>query len=267
MLIDTHAHLYLDAFDDDREAVLDRAREAGVEVIILPAIDVPSIHAALDLCARYDGLYAMAALHPSATEEATAEDLQEVIDLCDEDAVVAVGESGLDYYWDRSFDGKQHHFLRAHVQLAAEKSLPLVLHNRDATEDLLRIVSEERDQLSDPARLRGIFHCFVGTQQEGEAMIELGFHLGLGGIMTFKNSDVQEAVAALPVDRLVVETDAPYLAPEPKRGKRNEPAFVRHVATYLSEVKDAPFKEIAQQTTATARALFGIDPAAPTLLS
>jgi len=267
MLIDTHAHVYLDAFDDDREAVLDRAREAGVEAIVLPAIDVPSVHAALSLCAKHDGLYAMAALHPSETKEATERELQEVADLCEEEAVVAVGESGLDYYWDRSFDDRQQQFLRAHIQLAAEKDLPLILHNREATADLVRIVAEEREQLAAPEQLRGIFHCFVGSQAEGAAILDLGFHLGLGGILTFKNSDVDEAVTDVPLDRLVVETDAPYLAPEPHRGTRNEPAFVRHVATYLAEVKGVPLNELAAKTTATARTLFGIDPQAPTLLS
>lgn len=266
MLIDTHAHLYLDAFADDREAVLDRAREAGVEAIVLPAIDVPSIHAALALCAKHEGLYAMAALHPSETKEATERDLQEVADLCEEEAVVAVGESGLDYYWDRSFDDRQQQFLRAHLQLAAEQDLPLILHNREATADLVRIVGEEREQLDAPGRLRGIFHCFVGSRAEGEAILDLGFHLGLGGILTFKNSTVDEAVAGLPLDRMVVETDAPYLAPEPNRGTRNEPAFVRHVATHLAQVKGVPLSDLAATTTATARTLFGIDPAAPTLL-
>jgi len=267
MLIDTHAHLYLDAFDDDRAALLDRAREAGVEAIVLPAIDVPSIHAALSLCAKHEGLYAMAALHPSETNEATERELQEVAALCDEEAVVAVGESGLDYYWDRSFDDRQQQFLRAHIRLAAAKDLPLILHNREATGDLVRIVGEERAQLAAPEQLRGIFHCFVGSSMEAAAILDLGFHLGLGGILTFKNSDVDEALTDVPLDRLVVETDAPYLAPEPHRGTRNEPAFVRHVATYLAEVKGVPLDDLAATTTATARSLFGIDPKAPTLLS
>lgn len=267
MLIDTHAHLYLDAFDDDRAALLDRAREAGVEAIVLPAIDVPSIHAALSLCAKHEGLYAMAALHPSETNEATERELQEVAELCDEEAVVAVGESGLDYYWDRSFDDRQQQFLRAHIRLAVAKDLPLILHNREATGDLVRIVGEERAQLATPEQLRGIFHCFVGSSAEAAAILDLGFHLGLGGILTFKNSDVDAALTDVPLDRLVVETDAPYLAPEPHRGTRNEPAFVRHVATYLAEVKGVPLDDLAATTTATARTLFGIDPKAPTLLS
>ncbi len=265
MLIDTHAHLYLDAFDDDREDVIDRAREAGVEAIVLPAIDVPSIHAALDLCARFAGLYAMAGLHPSATKEATEKELYEVADLCEEEAVVAVGESGLDYYWDRSFDDKQQFFLRQHIHMAAEKGLPLVLHNREATDDLLKIVGSEREKLDDPESLTGIFHCFVGTKEEGESIVELGFLLGLGGILTFKNSTVDEAVRELPLQKMVVETDAPYLAPEPRRGKRNEPAFVRHVAEYLADVKEMPFEDLAERTTQTARQIFGIDIKASTL--
>lgn len=259
MLIDTHAHLYLDHFDDDRDAVLRRARDAKVNTIVMPAIDVPSIEQAVDLCQTHDGLYAMAALHPSETEEATDEDFAAVAEWCDDPHVVAVGESGLDYYWDRSFDDRQQHFFRRHIQLAIEKDLPLILHNREATEDILRILEEEKAATDHPERLRGILHCFVDPPEMAERAADLGFLVGLGGITTFSNSEVDAYARDIPLDQIVVETDAPYLAPEPNRGKRNEPAYVRHVADHLARVKDIPLREVERVTTENARQIYELE--------
>jgi len=256
MWIDTHAHLYLDVFDEDRDAVIARAREAGVEAVVMPAIDVASIHQALSLCKRYAGCYAMAALHPSETRKATEADFAAVVQLCDDPHVVAVGESGLDYYWDRSFIDRQQAFLRKHIRLAIEKDLPLILHNREASEDLVRILREERAASAHPERLRGIFHCFTGPAWVAEAAIELGFLLGIGGILTFKNSGLADLVRTLPLEHLVVETDAPFLAPVPYRGKRNEPAYVRLIAEKLAELKAVAPEVVAQVTSANARRLF-----------
>lgn len=264
MLIDTHAHLYLNRFDADREAVLDRARAAGVAHIVQPAIDVPSVHAAIDLCEVYSGLSVMAALHPTEVEAATEDDWEAVATLVEDPRVVAVGESGLDYYWDRSFVDKQHHFLRRHARLAMEADLPLVLHNRDqkgkeqASQDLVRILTEESEAHPRGSRLRGVFHCFGGPGWMAEAILDLGFHIGLGGTLTFKNGGVPEAITDVPVERIVLETDAPYLAPEPHRGTRNEPAYVRHVAERLAEVKGISVEQVERVTTATAQALFGL---------
>ncbi|MEP0547984.1 MAG: TatD family hydrolase [Rhodothermales bacterium] len=262
-LLDTHAHVYLDRFTADLDAVVERARAAGVEAVVLPAIDVPSIHAALDLCARYPGyFYAMAALHPSEVKDATDADFEEVRALCDRPEVVAVGESGLDYYWDRSFNPKQHDYLRRHARLAIDTDLPLVLHNRDqkgseaSSRDLVEILTEERDRHPEGERLRGVFHCFGGPAWLAEAALDLGFHVGLGGTLTFKNGGVPEVIDAVPLERVVLETDAPYLSPEPHRGKRNEPAYVRHVAERLAEVKGVPLDEVEAVTTANARTLF-----------
>lgn len=256
MLIDTHAHLYLDQFDDDRNAVLRRAREAGVETIVMPAIDVPSIQQAVDLCEQTEGLFAMAALHPSETEEATEEDFEMVKEWCDHPSIVAVGESGLDYYWDRSFDDRQQAFFRRHIRLAIETDLPLVIHNREAATDILDILEEERERTDRPGRMRGILHCYVDPPSVAERAWDLGFHLGVGGIMTFSNSDVDEYVAEVPLDRIVVETDSPYLAPAPHRGDRNEPAYVRHVADRLAEIKGRPLEEVEHITTQNARAIY-----------
>lgn len=265
MLIDTHAHIYLDRFGNDLSDVLARARQRGIERIVMPAIDVPSIHKALALCDQYDGLYAMAALHPSDTKDATDEDFAAVAAFCDDPRVVAVGESGLDYYWDRSFDAVQHDFYRRHIRLAIDKDLPLILHIRDKKDrdevhhDIVRLLREERAASDHPEKLRGIFHCFTGPAWMAEAAVELGFLLGLGGVLTFKNSGLDVLARDLPMEQIVLETDAPFLAPMPYRGKRNEPAYVRYVAEKLAEVKGLPVEEIERVTTANAVRLFGLD--------
>ena len=265
MLIDTHAHLYLPPFDADREQVLVRAREAGVTGIVQPAIDVASVQAALALCAHYDGLYAMAALHPTETQHASDQDLDAISALCADPRIVAVGESGLDYYWDRSYIGTQQDVLRWHARLAIEMDLPLVLHNRDqkehtaSSDDLLRILAGEQAAAPGGKSLRGVFHCFGGTAAFADAVLDLGFHLGIGGTLTFKNGGVPEAIADIPLDRIVLETDAPYLAPVPHRGKRNEPAYVRLVAERLAELREVPLETLARITTANARALFRLN--------
>ncbi len=256
MLIDTHAHIYLDRFDNDREAMLARARDAGVGAILMPAIDVNSIRKALALAEKHQGLFVMAALHPSETKEATDEDFRIVSAFCEHPKVVAVGESGLDYYWDRSFDERQHDFLKRHIQLAADRDLPLILHNREASQDLVRILQEEKQASSDPERIRGIFHCFGGPASFAEEVIALGFFVGLGGTLTFKNSGVSEAVRGVAMDRVVLETDAPFLAPVPHRGKRNEPAYVKLVAEKLAEVKGITVEEVERITTDNAIRLF-----------
>lgn len=259
MLIDTHAHLYLDRFAEDRAAVLRRARDAGVDTIVLPAIDVPSIRQAVDLCEEYDGLYAMAGLHPSETDEATEADFEAVKEWCSHPSVVAVGESGLDHYWDRSFDDEQEAFFRRHIRLAMEVDLPLVIHNREATEDILAILEEEHVRADAPERMRGILHCYVDPPEVAERAWNLGFFVGVGGIMTFSNSEVGQYVEDVPLEHIVIETDSPYLAPEPHRGDRNEPAYVRHVAERLAEVKSLPVARVAEVTTRNARAIYELE--------
>jgi TatD DNase family protein len=239
--------------------VLQRARDAGVETIVLPAIDVPSIRQAVNLCEAHDGLYAMTGLHPSETDEATEADLEAVKEWCSHPSVIAVGESGLDYYWDRSFDDEQHAFFRRHIRLAMEVDLPLVIHNREATEDILAILEEEHVRADAPERMRGILHCYVDPPEVAERAWNLGFFVGVGGIMTFSNSEVDRYVEDVPLEHMVIETDSPYLAPEPHRGDRNEPAYVRHVAERLAEVKDVPVEQVAEVTTRNARAIYELE--------
>jgi TatD DNase family protein len=259
MLVDTHAHIYVDKFNDDFEPMLDRARAAGVTDIVMPAIDVPSIEHALELADRYEGLFVMAGLHPSEVKDATDDDYAAMETLARDPRIVAIGESGLDYYWERSFDEKQHDFLRRHIRLAAELDLPLILHNREATEDILDVLADERSRLSDPSRLRGILHCFTDGLTEAQRAHDLGFLIGIGGVVTFKNSGLAEALKDVPLDWIVLETDAPYLAPHPHRGKRNEPAYVSLVAERLAEVYDTSIDEVGQITSDNARKLFRLE--------
>ena len=263
-LIDTHAHIYVRKFDSDRDEMLQRARDNGVDIIIMPAIDVESIHKAIAMCEADSNLYAMAALHPSETKEATDHDFDQVTELCKNEHVVAVGESGLDYYWDRSFDEQQIDFFRRHIRLAIETDLPLILHMRDKQgrdevhRDMVKILREERTNSDHPERLRGIFHCFGGPAWLIEEAQNLSFLLGIGGTVTFKNSGVAELVEHIPLSQIVLETDAPYLAPVPFRGKRNEPSYVRFVAEKIAAVHDLSIDDIIEQTSQNARQLFSI---------
>ena len=271
MLIDTHAHLYLPPFDADRDAVLTRAHDAGVRAILMPAVDLASAHTALALAerTRQPGLRAMAGIHPSYVHEMAPGDLEAVADLARDERIVAVGETGLDYYWTREHVDAQHASLRAHARIAMETGKPLVLHNRDkkgsdeCSQDLLRILREARDEAAGRetgGELRGVFHCFSGPAWLATEILDLGFHVGLGGTLTFKNGGVPEAIRDVPMDRIVLETDAPYLAPTPHRGTRNEPAHVRLVAERLAERRGESVESVAEQTTATARDLFALSP-------
>ena len=263
MLTDTHTHLYHARLAPDLPEVIGRARQAGVTRIMMPAIDLASIDQALDLCDRHEGLFAMTALHPSETGSATAEDFSRVAALCQDARVVAVGESGLDYYWDRSFDAAQQEFFRLHIRLAMETDLPLILHTRDRQgrnevhRDIVRILREEREAA--PGRLRGIFHCYGGPAWVAEAAAELGFLLGIGGTLTFRNAGVDALVATVPMEQMVLETDAPFLAPVPYRGKRNEPAYILRVAEKMAAVKGISVEAVARQTTENALQLFRLD--------
>lgn len=265
MLIDTHAHIFLEQFQSDFDQVLERANGVGVGHILLPAIDVASIDTCIELAGKFSDpsagpvLHAMAGIHPSSVQEATDDDMQRVRELATHPAVLAIGETGLDYYWDRSFDEKQHSYLREHIRLAAEVDKPLVFHDREASDDLVRIVAEEKAQSPHPDRIRGVFHCFGGPDAHTERVLELGFHMGIGGTYTFKNGGVPQNTMTVPMDRIILETDAPYLTPAPHRGTRNEPAYVRLVAEKLAEVRGMEVEEVAQITTRNAAALFGLE--------
>ncbi|NNE35842.1 MAG: TatD family hydrolase [Rhodothermales bacterium] len=258
MIVDSHVHLYHKRFDADREDVIARAHAADVTTMLMPAIDLASVSAAIDLCRQHEGLYAMSAIHPSDVKDADEEDLEQVERFCADPHVIAVGETGLDYYWDRSFDEKQQEFFRRHIRIAISLDLPVVIHNREATNDVIRILREEHENSSHRERLRGVLHCFGGPVDVVEQAIELGFYFGIGGTVTYKNSGVADVVREIPIDRILVETDAPFLAPVPRRGKRNEPAYTAFVVEFIAQVKNLSVDDVASATTRNAKALFEI---------
>lgn len=251
-MIDTHAHIYLPQFADDRDEVFQRALSADVTDILMPAIDFVSASQMRSLKSDTIRLHEMAGIHPCDVKGSLDE--ARLWNWCAEPAVIAVGETGLDYYWSTDFVDEQKKSLRTHCRLARELNKPIVLHNRESTADLLDIISEEQD-----GRLRGVWHCFNGTVEEGARAIDLGFLLGIGGVVTFKNGGVDKTVAQLTLDSMVLETDSPYLAPAPHRGKRNEPAFVQLVGIKLSELFQLSLSEIDNITTQNAIRLFELE--------
>lgn len=250
-LTDTHCHLYLEKFTNDLNEVLKRAWEAGVKHIYLPAIDWNSIDEMKKLSHPDIRFYKMAGIHPCSVHQNWPLDEERLYRLASSDEYVAVGETGLDYYWSKEYTGEQKKSLRSHCSVAKSVGKPVVLHNREATEDLLDLIEEEQD-----GSLRGIWHCFNGSVKEGKRALDLGLLLGIGGVLTFKNAGVDETVRQLPLEKMVLETDAPYLAPEPKRGERNEPSFVSFTHRRLSELMGRPAGEVAELTSRTADNLF-----------
>lgn len=251
MLIDTHCHIYLEQFDEDIDEVLDRAAEAGVAHIFMPAINFGSLPKMQRLQHPDIQFHKMAGIHPTEVNEGITTTEEVLSEKCSPSDIVAVGETGLDYYWSGDFKEKQQQSLRLHCRVSRAVSKPVILHNRESTDDLLDIIEKEQD-----GSLTGIWHCFNGSVEEGKRAIDLGLHLGIGGVLTFKNAEVDKTVAALPLERMVLETDAPYLAPEPNRGKRNEPAFVQLIARRLADVMNRPVDEIEHLTSETALGLF-----------
>ena len=257
-LIDSHCHLDQDAFDDDRAAVITRARAAGVGRLITVGAGGPlaSNHAAVALAEADPDVFAAVAVHPHDASQIGDDTWDELRHLWAHPKVVAVGETGLDYYYEHSPADVQQRHLRRFVREAGHAGLPLVIHCRDAFPDLLRIFAEE-----DAAAIGGVIHCFSGSPAEAEACLALGFALSFSGIVTFKTADrLREVVRLTPLDRILIETDAPFLAPIPHRGKRNEPALVRHVADELARVLERDLDEVARLTVANTERAFRLPP-------
>ncbi|MEQ9308392.1 MAG: TatD family hydrolase [Balneolaceae bacterium] len=253
-MIDTHSHIYLEQFDEDREEVMARAVESGVQAIYMPAIDLNSINQMEKLNHPNIEFYKMAGLHPCDVEGNITKNFeQELHEFCLRDDIYGVGETGLDYYWSTDFVKEQKNSLRIHFAVARITKKTIILHNRESTHDLLNIMEEEQD-----GSVTGIWHCFNGTVEEGKRAIDLGFHLGIGGVVTYKNGGVDKTVAQLPLDKMILETDAPYLSPTPKRGKRNEPAFMKFTAQKLADIFELSLEEVVEKTSNTAIELFGI---------
>ncbi|MFH5883077.1 TatD family hydrolase [Halalkalibaculum sp. DA3122] len=250
-MIDTHCHIYMEHFEEDLLQVLDRAAEAGVRRILMPAINFGSLPRMDQMAHEKIRFHKMAGIHPTEINEGVSTTESELSEYCSSADIVAVGETGLDYHWSRAYKQEQQESLKLHCRVAKSVGKPVVLHNRESTGDLLDIIEQEQD-----GSLTGVWHCFTGSADEGRRAMDLGLYLGIGGVFTFNNAGVDEAVARLPLKKMILETDAPYLSPEPKRGKRNEPAFVRYTAQRLAEVMNLSLNEVDRRTTENAMKLF-----------
>jgi TatD DNase family protein len=252
-LIDTHAHLYSSKFDADRPAMVERAIAAGIMRMYLPNIDAESIDGMLALEAAFpEHCFAMMGLHPGSVQPETWEsELKTVEKWLGERTWSGVGETGIDLYWDKTTLSIQQTAFARQCEWAKELGRPIIIHSREANREAIDIVKKAQD-----GRLRGIFHCFSGSLEEAQEMINLGFMLGIGGTLTYPKSELPNILREIPLQHIVLETDAPYLPPVPHRGKRNESAFIRHTAEALSEAKVLPLAEIARTTTANALRMF-----------
>jgi TatD DNase family protein len=251
-LIDTHIHLYAKEFNPDRDFLIQQALEAGVTCMLLPNIDQTSVDGMNELTRLYPGICrAMMGLHPCYVEKGFEAELEKVEVELRKGGYVAVGEIGMDRHWSLEFIAQQQEALKFQLKLAHELDLPVALHTRNANDEVIAIIL----QLGLP-RLRGVFHCFSGSVEQAMKMTDLGFMLGIGGVITYKNSGIADAVKAAGIENLVLETDAPYLAPVPHRGKRNQPAYIREVAVKLAEVLGITPEKTASITASNARKLF-----------
>lgn len=254
ILTDTHAHLYAAEFDEDRKAMVQRAFQKHVKRMFLPNIDVNSIQPMLNLVWEFpENCFPMMGLHPCSVDEHVEAHLFQIQKWFKKRTFYAVGEIGLDYYWSTEFKEQQIMAFKKQIQWAIQYDLPINIHSRNATQDCITILQEMKHPL-----LRGIFHCFSGDAGEAKAITDLGFYLGIGGVVTFKNSGLDKAIEQIPLEQLVLETDAPYLAPTPNRGKRNESAYLMEVAQKLADLKQTSVERVANITTENSRKIFGI---------
>ena len=253
-IIDTHTHLYLDQFKQDIDKVISRAKENGVSKFIFPAVDSSHFQNMHNLKNRYpENIYLMTGLHPTDVKENYKEELDFITKTLKNHNYVAIGEIGIDLYWDKSFLKQQQEAFRFQIRLAIKNDLPIVIHCREAFDEIFEILSEENCET-----LRGVFHCFTGDLNQANKAISLGFLLGIGGVVTFKNGGIDKFLNQIDLKHIVLETDAPYLAPVPFRGKRNESSYIIYVLEKLSELYKVPKEEVASVTTNNAKKMFSL---------
>lgn len=251
--VDTHTHLFSSSFDEDRPEVILRAIKAGVETMLLPNIDLDSIEPMYHLCELFPkNCFPMMGLHPGSVDENWEENLKVIQKNLFERKNYAVGEIGMDLYWDKTFQKEQAEVFRSHIAWAKQLELPIVIHAREAFDEIFEIVDELNDE-----RLTGVFHCFTGTVEQAKRIQNYGgFKIGIGGVLTYKKAELDLVLKEIDLSEMILETDSPYLPPTPHRGKRNESAYLLHIAEKLADVKECTLKVIADTTTATAKELF-----------
>jgi len=253
-LIDTHCHIYSSEFDADRQAMLSRAEYEGITKMLMPAIDISTHEQMLSLEDEFPGkCLSMMGLHPCSVKENYLEELAVVEQHFGKRPFVAVGETGLDFYWDLTYTQQQYEVFQRQIELALQYDIPIVIHSRNSINECIDLI--ERNQ---KGKLKGVFHCFSGSVEQARKIIDLNFYLGIGGVLTFKKSGLDAVVDQISLDHIVLETDAPYLAPVPFRGKRNECSYLKYVAEKLAEIKQVTVEEIARRTTSNAKELFDL---------
>ena len=253
-IIDTHTHLYLKQFKDDIDKVIQRSIDKGINKFIFPAIDSTHFDDMHDLKNKYPGsIYLMSGLHPVDVKENFKEELEFVVNSLKSHSYVAIGEIGIDLYWDKTYLKQQQEAFEFQIRLAIKNDLPIVIHCREAFDEIFEILDNENCD-----KLRGVFHCFTGTFEQANRAIQLGFKLGIGGVVTFKNGGIDKFLNRIDLNHIVVETDSPYLAPVPYRGKRNESSYITYVIDKLSEIYGLPIKKIASVTTKNAEKVFAL---------
>lgn len=254
MLIDTHAHLYEKGFRNDFDAVMARAQARGVARMFLPNVDSETAPDLVTLCRQYpDRLFGMMGLHPCSVKADYRDELEKIFAWFAQEKFYAVGEIGIDLYWDKTFLREQIDAFSFQLHKSLEYNLPVAIHCRDAFDEIYEVVSSPEF-----AKVRGIFHCFSGNEKQAFQLLDLGYYLGIGGVLTFKNGGLDVALKNVPLENLVLETDAPYLAPVPYRGKRNESSYVLEVAQKLADLKETSVERVARITTENANRIFGM---------
>ncbi|MGP4063122.1 TatD family hydrolase [Halobacillus sp. H74] len=254
MLFDTHVHLNADQFEEDLEETIQRAQDAGVEYMTVVGFDRKTIPKAIEIAENNERIYAAVGWHPVDAIDMTEADLEWIEELSSHPKVVALGEMGLDYHWDKSPEETQKEVFRKQIRLAKKVKMPIIIHNREATEDIVQVLKEE-----EASEVGGIMHCYSGPVDIAKECLDMNFMISLGGPVTFKNAKLPKEVAkAVDLKNLLIETDCPFLAPHPNRGKRNEPAYVKLVAEQIAELKGVSYEEVSQVTTSNALEFFGI---------
>jgi TatD DNase family protein len=254
-LIDTHAHIYVDAFDEDIDEVILRAKNNGISKILLPNIDEPTVDRLVQLWQKDTAFfYPMMGIHPCSIKKDFETQLDLIFSLFEQHPFIAVGEIGLDYYWSKDLVEAQKQAFIQQIRFAKKKNLPIAVHCRDAYDDILHILEQEQD-----GNLRGVLHCFTGNVDQAKRLQKIGFKMGLGGVLTFKNAGLDKVVAEFPLDNFILETDAPYLTPHPYRGKRNESGYVKLVAEKLATIYNVSVEEVGALTSKKAWELFALN--------
>lgn len=254
MLIDTHVHLNADQYDEDLEDVIERARNAGIEKMVVVGFDKDTIERTMKLIETYDDVYGVIGWHPVDAVDCTDDDLKWIEDLSSHEKIIGIGETGLDYHWDKSPEDVQKEVFKKQLALARRVNLPIIIHNRESTEDCVAILKEENAE-----DIGGIMHAFSADEDVADEVLAMNFYISLGGPVTFKNARLPKDIAVhVPLERLLVETDAPFLTPHPYRGKRNEPSYVKLVAEQIADLRGMSYEDFAKATTDNAKRLFGI---------